>query len=291
MNNHIKFFFLLLIIILQMTSCKIPEVIDKVEEPAVQELEPNAEYTLIKKWDINAKIIHTDKLLNAYLVTENNELIKYNQEGKELFRYSDYELGNITHLDCQNPFNILVYYGDFQTIIILDNRLYPTHQVELYETNSPQVKTLCVSNDQNIWLFDEVNAQLKKINQKGEIVFESPLMHQMMEDEITPDFLLEHNEQIYAADKDLGIFVFDNFGKYLYKESQINTDKFQLIDNIFIYLYQNTANLYNSRQSISEQIVLPKDLNGIIDMNIQKNQMYIIDKNTFRIYTFVKNND
>src|SRR5687767_905048 len=56
-------------------------------------------YKLIATIKTEGGFFTSDNQSNIYLV-KNDELIKYNKEGKELYRYSNKNLGNITYVDA-----------------------------------------------------------------------------------------------------------------------------------------------------------------------------------------------
>ena len=114
-------------------------------------------YELIKKIDINAKWMATDKLQQLYIITTENEVIKYSPEGIELFRFSNNTLGDLTHIDITNPFSVLLYYPDFLTIYTLDRTLNKTGEFNLLDLNLTDVETVGMSNDNNVWLYDFVS--------------------------------------------------------------------------------------------------------------------------------------
>ena len=69
------------------------------------------------KKDKEKKIVAIDKLGNEYSINE-NEISK----NDNLF-FSDFSLGNISSIDLYNPLKIKVWYGNYNTLIILDNFL------------------------------------------------------------------------------------------------------------------------------------------------------------------------
>lgn len=61
-----------------------------------------------------------DKLHQIYVITPDNNIIKYDENGDILYRYTNNYLGAPSLIDASNPIQILVYYPGLQTIVTLD---------------------------------------------------------------------------------------------------------------------------------------------------------------------------
>jgi len=64
-----------------------------------------------------------------YFSIKNNVLSKTNK--KEFFEYKNISLGKPTKVDIQNPLKIMLFYENFNTIILLDNQLSETQKINL----------------------------------------------------------------------------------------------------------------------------------------------------------------
>jgi hypothetical protein len=253
---------------------------------------PNANYTLIKKIKVEAKLLATDKLQNIYLVTTENELIKYDSKGKEQFRHSNFDLGEISHVDASNPFNILLYFEEYQTIEILDRTLTKTAEFDLFKSDSPKVRAVGMSNDQFIWIYDELNFTLKKLDTSGEILFESANLSIIFERDYIPTFVAELGENVYLVAPNKSVYVFDVFGNYINNEPfSIPSAKLQLLQNVYVYRKEGVFYIHNPTLggiSISK-LVMPVTKSKVIDAEIRKNQMFILEEQQLKIYTFDQN--
>src|ERR1051325_8733802 len=71
---------------------------------------------------VRSDLFTADNQGNIYVVKA-NELNKYNNAGKLLYKYSNKNFGNISAVDASNMLRILVYYKDFSQVVFLDNTL------------------------------------------------------------------------------------------------------------------------------------------------------------------------
>lgn len=255
-------------------------------------LVPNANYTLVKKIQIEARLLATDKLQNIYIATTENELIKYDAKGNEQYRYSNFDLGEISHIDASNPFNILLYYEEYQSIEILDRTLTKTAEFDLFKSDAPNVKAVAMSNDQYIWIYDELNFKLKKLDTAGNIIFESANLSVIFESDYIPTFVAELGENIYLSAPNKSVYVFDVFGNYINNEPfSIPTAKLQLLQNVYVYKNKNVFFIHNPTLGgiYTSKLVMPVTESKVIDAEIQKNQMVILEEEQLKIYTFEQN--
>lgn len=287
-------FWLVLFVIMSSFSCKtIAQVPDKDSLSIEKHEAPNMDYTLVAEIEIKGQQLTTDKLLNSYVITNDNELIKFSPKGKELYRYSNFDLGEISYIDASNPFNLLVFYEEYQTIEILDRTLTLTTSFDLFNTGLQNIKAVAMSSNQQIWIYDELNFKLKKLDASGDIIFESADLSNLLSESFSPSFMIEKSGSIYLSQANHSIFLFDVFGNYTGKESfNIPTGKLQILQESYVYRKENIFYVNNPTLGdiyISE-IILPKTTSEINDAEIQKNQMFILLEDRLSIYTFAEIN-
>ena len=130
-------------------------------------------YQLLFEIKTTAKDFTTDKLQNIYLLDAKNEIVKLTPNGTEQFRYPNTTLGEPNYLDATNPFNLLLYFPDFQNVITLDRTLNLAGELNLQQLGFFRVNALGMAGDGNLWVYDEVDFRLKKIGQDGQIILQS----------------------------------------------------------------------------------------------------------------------
>lgn len=96
--------------------------------------------------------IGKDNLKNDYLIT-NNVLKKINTNEK--FQYQNLSLGNIEKVCLTNPLQIVVFYRDFNTIVLLDNQLNETQQIDGNKLEIPiKIEGFGLAGQNQVWLYD-----------------------------------------------------------------------------------------------------------------------------------------
>ena len=181
--------------------------------------------TLLKTFPTPVRDFTTDNLGNIYLLTNTNQIKKVNEKGDSIAVYNDVRrYGKIFSMDASNPLKVLVYYKDFSTIVVLDRLLNIRNTIDLRKQNILQVKTITSSYDNNIWLYDELDSRIKKIDDNGRILLESNDFRQVYEIVPSPASIYDRDGQLYLYDNKKGLLVYDYYGaqKNNYAIPQLN---------------------------------------------------------------------
>lgn len=82
-------------------------------------------------------------------------------KGKEIFEYKNVSLGKITKTDLQNPLKMVLFYEDFNTVVLLDNQLNKITEINFSLNNTPIVASAIGMSTQNqLWIYNALNQQI-----------------------------------------------------------------------------------------------------------------------------------
>lgn len=174
----------------------------------------------------------TDPLGNVYVLYEKEFLEKYDATGKPRTRYSQNRLGDATDVLAGNGLTLFLWYADFRTILFLDRNLAELGgPLNLIDAGFPEARTIGMSADGNIWLYDEVAFKLKKISPEGEVLRESLQMNTEVEGRLSFQQILDDGVHVVGVDSTLGFFVFDVFGQFQKKIDVKSTVQQAFLEN------------------------------------------------------------
>jgi WD40 repeat protein len=105
-----------------------------------------------------------------------------------------------------------VYYKDFSTIVVLDRLLNVRNTIDLRKQNILQVRAVTASYDNNIWLYDELDNKIKKIDDNGRVRLESNDFRQVYKSVPSPEVIFDRDGQLYLYDPKKGLLVYDYYG-------------------------------------------------------------------------------
>lgn len=243
-------------------------------------------YTLVRSVKTNAVYFTSDKLQQSYLVSPSNEVIKYDAQGKEVFRYNNNYLGQLKLIDATNPFNLLLYYPDYQTVITLDRTLSETGEINLFDLNIINVQAIGSSNDNNVWIYDDAAFKLKKIDQNGQVLLESDDLSLLLNQAPRPIQVKARENWVYLNDPELGILVFDNFGQYHKLLPFKKVAYFQIIGSQLIYAQDENLYNFNLQSLLTSNIPLPTPAQKSQLISFQKNHLYTLKNGFLNVYQF-----
>ncbi|QXP77683.1 MULTISPECIES: hypothetical protein [Winogradskyella] len=104
---------------------------------------------------IEAKsIFGVDNFGTLYYTSKNNSFHKKTKD--TIITYANFQLGEITSANTFNPLKINLFYKDFNTVVVLDNRLAEIAKID-FNTTQPYKNISFVSSAYNnsFWIFNE----------------------------------------------------------------------------------------------------------------------------------------
>lgn len=156
-----------------------------------------------------------DNLDNIYLITATNQLKKLNGNGDSAGVFNDVKrFGALTAIDVTNPLKILLYYKSFATVVVLDRFLNTRNTINFRKQNIFSVQNIATSYDNNIWLFDEQDYKLKKIDDDGGLLQETTDFRMLFDSVPSPINLVDKDNFVYLYDTAKGFYIFDYYGAF-----------------------------------------------------------------------------
>lgn len=157
--------------------------------------------------------VYVDNLQNMYLVSAGTGSIKKldNRGDSAGVFNSMVRYGKPHLLDVSNPLKLLLYYKDFATILLLDRFLSLRATIDLRRLGIMQVKAVAQSYDGNIWLYDELEGRIKKLDESGNLLLQSADLRLVFDDALSPEKMVDNNGQLYLYDGAKGWLIFDYY--------------------------------------------------------------------------------
>jgi len=241
---------------------------------------------LVKDLAISSSFFSTDKLGQFYIVNDDEQLIKYNSNGDSLFQFNNHQNGELAMVDPTDPFNVLLYYPEFMKVVTLDRTLSPTSEYDLYDLDIVDVPAIGMSNDNNIWIYDNTSFTLKKINRNGKLIVESENLSFQLKTWLQPTFILERGNFVFVNDPFQGIFIFDLFGKYIKTLEFKGLEDFQVENDNIIYQHDSTLHAFDMSTLNEIVIPLPIEVSDEDQVQVQKDFIFVRKGERVLVYQF-----
>lgn len=243
------------------------------------------DYQLQRSVELDGHFMTADHLGSTYVINQDNQVVKYDSLGNLSGRYSEDRYGEVTSVDATSPFNVLVFFKDFATVVSTDNNLNPKTLFRLGSLGMDEVSAAGLSHDNYIWIFDNNESKLKKVNTQYEVIQSSMAINELLGVEINPTFILESDRRVYVSDPEVGILAFDVFGTYYNSFPITGLDHFQVIKNNIVYTEDNKLQLLNLKDFEVRTLPLPDSVGEIKDIYLGQDLLFVLNNEALQLYS------
>lgn len=222
-----------------------------------------SKFKLITTIETDCDFFTTDNQSNIYVVKK-DELTKYNKAGKQLYKYSNKKFGDISYVDAANMLKVLVFYKDFSQAVFLDNTLSLNGEpISFDKIGFQQVSLICTSFNNGLWVYNQQNFELLQLNTAYETIHHSENLNNLLNIDLQPTRMMEHDNKLYLNNPSSGILIFDIYGTYYKTVPAKNVKQFQAITDWVYYMQEDKLRSYNIKTTEENEFALPvKDFLG-----------------------------
>lgn len=258
---------------------------------SLSQTNPTLKLIFEKKFSESIINFNVDNLGNIYTISLNNQLKKRNNKGDSIGVFNDVKRnGKLHSIDATNPLKLLLYYKDFGEILILDRFLNIRNEINLRTLNIFQASLVCQSYDNNIWIFDELENRIKKIDDQGKIIFNSVDFRILFEEPPTPNYLIDKDGFLYIYDIKKGLYIFDYYGGLKNNIQLLRYQHFEVLNKeTYVGYFLNKISIYKSNTFLSTQYNSIIEVEDIKKSHFEFGYLYILNKkNELIIYKIEK---
>ena len=236
-------------------------------------------FNLEQKAELNAdQFIGFDSYKHIYYIKD-DVLHKKGDLGNFVFR--DFQLGPITSVDIINPLNVVVFYAQMNTVVLLDSRLNETERINFNDLPSFLNISMALNAGNNkLWIFKIDTQQLELYHYRNQLqtVVSQPFkgMVQSHASNFNVCSLLTENY----------IRKFNVYGSLLLEIPNEGIEKLFLYNEILWGIKENK--LYKISQEAVKTIPFPLEEKPIKDLQLTQDFLYIYDGKTLYTYTLTQ---
>ena len=232
-----------------------------------------------------------DNLDNIYILNSRNQVKKINANGDSVAVYNNIrKFGQTTLIDVSNPLKVLLYYKDFATVAMLDRFLNVVNTVDLRKQNILQAKAIAQSYDNKIWVYDEVENKLKKVDESGKLLQETPDFRLLLDVAAQPIKIFDENKFVYLYDSTYGVYVFDYYGTLRNNIMITGWQNFKVAGKYIYGSKADTLYRYDISDFQYDEWKLPGQLQNALSFNFTAGRVYALkseaDKKTFSLLVY-----
>jgi hypothetical protein len=156
------------------------------------------------------RALEVDPLGNAYVLTPGGDLLQVMPDGRVVFNYHNTVLGEPTQLDVTDPFNLVLFFAEQQTIVLLDRTLSERSELDLRTTDIQNASAVARSHDNQLWVYDDYAGRLYKLDERGAILLSSDDLRLAENLTGSTDRMLRYQDRmlLHFPERGLGTFTF-----------------------------------------------------------------------------------
>lgn len=217
---------------------------------------------------------------------EGEKLSKLKDQGQtEVAAFSLPLLGAPQQIELLNPMNPLLFFDDFNQILILDNRLNELRRIDLMEAGFIDPILIAQSEADQVWLYDQVMDRLLRFQlQSQDLLAQSLNITQLIEREEEVIALYSSFNRVLLEVAGVGVLVFDAQGSYkglrrapAYTKTAYHNDYLVFFDEV-----SGAIELYDFKRSQSfEGQIAPMPVK---QLQLQKKSLYLFGESQMREY-------
>lgn len=243
-------------------------------------------FKLSRQWVVSAGLFSVDNLGNVYVVSDGNQLKKLGTNGDSAVYNEVRRYGSISSVDVSNPLKLILFYRDYMTVVALDRFLNRLYTIDLRKAGILQAQAVTLAYDNNCWVFDEQNCRLKKVNDQGQVLFESNDLRQFFGEVIAPVEIMDQDGLVYLNDPKRGIYVFDYYGGFKSKYSLTGVSGVKVIGKTVMGFQQGALLVYKPITIQEEHLALPVEISNASQWQLLNRSVYALKPDGLFVYTF-----
>jgi len=226
-----------------------------------------------------------DNLDNIYLITTNNQFKKLNDAGDSVSVYNDVKrYGNPSSVDVTNPLKILLYYKDYVTVVVLDRLLTVRNTINFRKQNIFYVNNITLSYDNNIWIFDEEDFKLKKIDEEGKWLQATTDLRMLFDSVPSPVKIVDRDNFIYLYDPEKGFYIFDYYGGFKNRLAFLKWSNVEVNRNTVYGFSNNNLYSYELKSLNLKEYKLPAFFGNVTSIKVMNGKLYLLKEYGIDIY-------
>lgn len=210
----------------------------------------------------------------------------YKKTKSKVYSYANTQLGNISSIDITNPLKIVLFYRDFNTIVLLDNRLSElSNNINLStESFAKNVTFASISSNNNLWLYslDDNILSLWNYETKQTVFDTQPLSY--YQNDFEASIQISTYEYCWLISND-HVLIFNEYGSFI--DSFTESDIKRLVPYNQGILYLQNAKIYFRNDSLKESLIDNKK-HKLDNFFMIKDNLYFFDTNVLYKYILLK---
>ena len=253
--------------------------------PIATQAQSDSVFQYIKSIPGEFSYFNVDNLDNIFFLDNSNTLKKQTFNGDSVAVFNDVKkYGNPAYIDVTNPLKTLLYYKNYSTVVVLDRLLTIRNIINLRKHNIFFVNNITLSYDNNIWIFDEEDFRLKKIDEEGKLLQSTVDWRNLFDSVPAPVKIIDKNNFVYLYDPEKGFYIFDYYGGFKNRLPFLNWTDVEVTGTTMYGFNKNILYSYQLKSLQLKEYKLPAFFGKYIAIKAMNGKVYLLNEKGIDIY-------
>jgi len=161
-------------------------------------------------------------------------------------------------------------------------------KIDIRKANIFQAQVVAQGYDNTIWVFDEQESRLKKLDENGKLLFESADLRLVFNETLTPSTMFDAAGFVYLYDALKGLYIFDYYGALKNRIALIGWTSVQALGKKIIGLKNGKMMVYTPGDIDTKEMQLPASIYTAPQIRFTTNAIYVLEGNGISQYEWNK---
>ncbi|MES2389216.1 MAG: hypothetical protein V4543_14535 [Bacteroidota bacterium] len=210
----------------------------------------------------NITRVSLDRQDRFIVCTEKGLVTRFDSNGNAGNLYSPRRPADVTLAEAWNGLRIFLFYRDLQEYVYLDRFLTESPNSPVPQDIVGYARMAAPAQDDNLWVIDEADFSLKKIDPVAGSVLLSTRLAPVLQSPKNADFsfMREYQNRLYIAERNTGIIVFDNMGNMQRRLPLKDVGFFSFSGDEMVFTKGSEISFINIYTLAERNISLPADI-------------------------------
>ena len=230
-----------------------------------------------------------DQLGNVFALSKSGQLKKYNANLDSMGVFNEVRrYGKLYSISAENPLRSLLYFKDYRIVLVLDRLMQVVNKIDIRKANIFQAQLVTQGYDNTIWVFDEQESRLKKLDENGKLLFESADLRLVFNETLTPSTMFDAAGFVYLYDDQKGLYIFDYYGGLKNRIALMGWTAVQAMGKKIVGLKNGKILVYTPGEIDIKEMQLPSFLSTASQIRFTSNAIYVLDHTGISQYEWNK---
>jgi hypothetical protein len=230
-----------------------------------------------------------DQLGNVFALSRSGQLKKYNANLDSMGVFNEVRrYGKLYSISADNSLRSLLYFKEYRIILVLDRLMQVVNKIDIRKAGIFQAQSIAQGYDNSIWVFDEQESRLKKLDLNGKLLFETADLRLVFNETLTPSTIFDAAGFVYVYDAQKGLYIFDYYGALKNRIALIGWTSVQAIGKKIIGLKDGKILAYTPGEIDIKEVQLPANFTMAQQIRFTSNAIYMVDSTGISQYEWNK---